>query len=134
MGLLQYILLQVHFGRRCPLVPRILSTCYYLTYTWNEELHATWKDLIKSSRPSEKEKPVGGIFGRIFPDTDQLHHLIGLDLGCHLLGQKKCSSKPFNTTALQDRTSEYPSFQNSDVFIDFSIHQHLMGHTLKPCW
>lgn len=93
-----------------------LSTSYYLTYTWNEKLHSTWKDIIKSRRPSEMEKPVGGIFGHIFPDTDQLHHLIGLDSSCHLLGQKKCSSKSFNTTALQDRTSEYPSFQNWCVY------------------
>lgn len=71
-----------------------LSTCYYLTYTWNEKLHPTWKDIIKSSRPSEKEKPVGGIFGGVFPDTDQLHHLTGLDPSCHLLGQKNALQSP----------------------------------------
>lgn len=83
-----------------------LSTCY-LTCNWNKKLHSTWKDVIKSSRPSTKEKPVVGIFGGIFPVTDQLRHLIGLDPGCHLLGQQIHSSKPVNTTALQDRASEY---------------------------
>lgn len=48
-----------------------------------------------------------GIFGDYFLVTIQLHHLIGLDPGHHLLGQQKHSSKPINTTALQDGVSEY---------------------------
>lgn len=56
----------------------------YLTCTWNDKLHSTWKDERKSSRPSAKEKPLVGIFGGIFPVTDQFHHLIGLDPGRHL--------------------------------------------------
>lgn len=78
------------------------------------DLHLEWQTTFylegrnRIQQTSEKEKPVVGIFGGIFPVTDQLHHLIGLDPGRHLLGQQKCSSKPCNTTALQNRVVNIP--------------------------
>lgn len=39
--------------------------------------------------------------------TVQVHHLIGLGPGHHLLGQQEQSSKPVNTTALKNRASVY---------------------------
>lgn len=48
-----------------------------------------------------------GIFGDYFLVTVQLHHVIGLDPGHHVLGQQEHSSKPINTTALKDGVTEY---------------------------
>lgn len=106
MGLLQYILLQVPFAGDVHLGRAFINMLL-------SDLHLEWETTFclegcnKIQQTSEKEKPIVGIFGGIFPTIDQLHHLIGLDPGCHLLGWQKCSSKSFNTTALQERASEY---------------------------
>lgn len=100
------------FCSRFTLAEEVYLCCAFIT-TLLPDLHLEWETTFylegynKSSRPSEKRrrKRVVGIFEDYF--LAQLRHLTGLDPGHHLLGQKEHSWKPFNTTALQDRVSEY---------------------------
>lgn len=110
-----------------------LSMHYYLTFTWNEKLHSSWKDIKKSSRPSEKKrtKHVVGIFGDYFLVIVQLHHLIGLDPGHHLLGQQKHSSNPIKTTALQVGASEYSLPVKTRMCLSISLFTSTSWGTLR---
>lgn len=91
------------------------------------DLHLEWETTFslegcnKIQQTFEKEKLIVGILGGIFPATDQLHHLIGLNPGRHLLGQQICSSKPFNTTALQDKASEYSPPFKTQMCVSISL-------------